>query len=102
MVVIAIIFGAWAYFGFPSPDTLLNLATAKDQCVKFAAENKGKLFFGKDSAEIKAVSMWMKNGRVIVEIGAFEQSETTYMPRLCVVGGGQIQIVSMLENAAWR
>ena len=101
-IVLVVIAAALAYFGFPSPDTLLSMPTAKEQCVKFASDNKAKLFFGKDNSEIKAVEMWMKNGRLVVEVGAFETGDTSYSPRLCVLGGGHIEIVSMLENAAWR
>jgi hypothetical protein len=97
-----IIIAAWAYFGFPSPDTLLHLSDAKAECVKFAEDNKAKMFFGEDGNTIKAVDMWMKNGKVVVEVGSFSGTSTSYMPRLCVVGGGNIQIVSVLENAAWR
>lgn len=92
--------GVWAYFGFPSPDTLLHWSSANDECVKFAEDNKAKLFFS--PGDIRAVSSWLKNGRIVVELGAFQRDGTTYMPRLCVVGGGAIQIVSILEAGAWR
>ena len=51
---------------------------------------------------IRAVDSWVKNGKVVVELGAFANDDTSFMPRLCVVGGGTIQIVSVLENGAWR
>jgi hypothetical protein len=102
LIGIAILLGAWAYFGFPSPDTLLAWSNASDECVKFAKENRDKIFFGQDSDEIKAVSSWLKNGKVVVQVGAFEPNATSYTPRLCVLGGGQIEIVSILENSAWR
>jgi hypothetical protein len=104
-LIVAAIFAAWAYFGFPSPDTLSHLSTAQDECVKFAEKNKEKLFFtllGEPRSEIKAMSSWMKNGRVVVELGAFKFGDQSYTPRICVVGGGSIQIVSILENNAWR
>lgn len=101
LVVILIAFGVWAYFGFPSPNTLMNWPSAEQDCVKFAEEHKGELFFISGS-KIRAVSSWMKNGKIVVEIGAFRGDEATYFPRICVVGGGTIQIVSVLESGAWR
>jgi hypothetical protein len=100
LILLLIGLGAWAYFGFPSPDTLLNWPVANDECVKFAKDNQAKLFF--TSGDIRAVDSWIKNGKIVVELGAFQGNGTTYMPRLCVVGGGTIQIVSLLEAGAWR
>jgi hypothetical protein len=102
LAVLAAIFGLWAYFGFPSPDTLIEWPSAKQDCVDFAEKHKSDLFFDSAGKPIKAVDSWLKNGKVVVEVGAFTDSDATFMPRLCVVGGGTIQIVSILENAAWR
>ena len=99
LILVLIVLGIWAYFGFPSPDTLLNWTSAKDQCVQFAEKHKD--VFGADKT-IQAMSTWMKNGKIVVEIGAFKKDEDTYMPRICVIGGGRIEIVSILENSAWR
>jgi hypothetical protein len=98
-----IAFGGWAYFGFPSPVTLMNWSSAEQECVKFAKENqnKGKLF--DYDKIIKATGSWIKNGKNVVEIGAFQHAnDTTYTPRICVIGGGRIEIVSILENNVWR
>jgi hypothetical protein len=102
LVFVAALFGLWAYFGFPSPVTLAEWPSAKQDCVDFAEKHKSELFFDSASKPIKAVDSWLKNGKVVVEIGAFDDTDATYMPRLCVVGGDRIQIVSILENAAWR
>jgi hypothetical protein len=102
LIVVAVLGGAWAYSGFPSPDALLELFSAKQDCVAFAQKHKSKLFFGSGDKPIKALSSWLKNGRVVVEIAEFNSDDDTYVPRLCVIGGGTIQIVSVLENAAWR
>jgi hypothetical protein len=102
LILALIVLGVWAYFGFASPDTLAHWATAGEDCVKFAEKNKEKLFFG-SGKNIKAMSSWIKNGKVVVEIGAFQNNDdTTYSPRICVIGGGTIQIVSILESGAWR
>jgi hypothetical protein len=90
----------WAYFGFPSPDTLFRLSGAKDECVKFAEENRSRLFV--NPGTIRALDQWMKNGKIVVELGAFEPNSNSYTPRLCVLGGGRVQIVSIFENNAWR
>jgi hypothetical protein len=96
-------FGWWAYLGFPSPDTLTHWSSAERECVEFAEKNKEKLFFGNSAQVIKAVSSWMKNGKMVVEIGAFQNaSDTTYSPRICVIGGSSIQIVSIIESGVWR
>ena len=44
---------------------------------------------------------WIKNGKVVVEGGAISD-DGSFTPRLCVIGGGTIQIVSILENASYR
>jgi hypothetical protein len=44
----------------------------------------------------------MKHGKVVVEIGVFKDDESTYTPRICVRGDDSIEIVSILENSAWR
>lgn len=103
LILSLIALGGWAYFGFPSPSTLMNWSSAEQECVKFAEENrdKGKLF---DIGNIiRATGSWIKNGKIVIEIGAFKKaSDTSFSPRICVVGGGYIEIVSILESAAWR
>lgn len=101
LVLLIFIIGIWAYLGFPSPDTLLEWPFAKDECVKFVESHRGDITF-LSSGEIRAVDSWWKHGRIIVEVGNFQGSDDTYIPRLCVVGDGTIQIVSILENNAWR
>src|SRR5436305_9997818 len=96
--VVLIVLAVWAYFGFPSPETLADWPTAANQCVKFADDNKQKLFFGSEE-QVRAIGSWLKKGRIVVEVGAFEPGEKSFIPRLCVVGRGRIEIVSILENA---
>ena len=90
----------WAYFGFPSPVTLLNWTSAEEECVKFAEKHKGQLFFIQSTDWL--VGSWLKHGKIVVEVGAFRDDEDTYMPRICVVSGERIEIVSILESGAWR
>ena len=101
-IFLIVIVAVWGYFGFPSPDTLLSLADAQQQCTDFAKRNQEKLFFDEKGDEIRAFGQWIKNGKVVVEVGAIKPGDTMYTPRLCVIGGGQIEIVSILENSAWR
>jgi hypothetical protein len=76
-------------------------SSAKQECVKFAEKNKEKLF-GYNQI-IKATSSWIKNGKIVVEIGAFQNAnDNNYSPRICVVGGGSIKIVSIPEDNVWR
>jgi uncharacterized protein YecT (DUF1311 family) len=100
LILLLMAFVVWVYLGLPSPDTLLNWPFAQEQCVKFAQEHKE--LFTDPSRKIRAVNSWIKNGMIVVEIGSFKTGEDTYLPRICVVGGGAIQIVSILENNAWR
>lgn len=101
LILLALVIGAWAYLDFPSLNTLLEWPVAKDECVKFAEKNKGGLFFESDG-EIRAFDSWWKHGKIVVEVGALKANEDTFVPRLCVVGNGTIQIVSILENGTWR
>lgn len=88
-------FAAWAYFGFPSPDTFVALSGAKAACQRFVNENRQKVFADADGAEIRPISMWMKNGKIVVEVGAVKAGDPSYNYRLCVIGGGQIEVVSI-------
>jgi hypothetical protein len=101
LLIIAVIgFGVWAYLGFPSRDTVMHLSSARAECVDFAEKHRSEMFRADD--EIKPVDAWMKNGRIVVEIGLFKEGDTLFTPRLCVVRRGIIQIVSVLENSAWH
>ena len=101
LILLLLIFAVWAYFGFPSPVTLLNWTSAEEECIKFAEKHKGQLFFSSNQ-QIRAVSSGLKHGKIVVEVGAFRDDEDTYMPRICVVSGDRIEIVSILESGAWR
>src|SRR5262245_42677944 len=95
------LFGLWAWSGFMSPITLLSGLDASGECVRFAEQHKDELaFFGKN--KVKAMETWTKNGKFVVELGFFEEGKSTYFPRICVVGNGYVQIVSVFENNAWR
>ena len=100
LVIPAALVAGWAYLGFPSPETLSHYSSAKNECVEFAEKNRDKLF--QNGRTIKAVDSWFKNGKIVVELGAFDSGSTSYMPRICLVGGGSIQIVSMFEAGSWR
>ncbi|MDB5596223.1 MAG: hypothetical protein JWM36_3184 [Hyphomicrobiales bacterium] len=101
LIALAIPLAYWGYSGFPSPGTLIHYWTdASSECVKFAEANRDKLFAGK--SKIKAMESWLKNGKAVVELGGYNEGEDKYTPRLCVVGGGSIQIVSVFENGTWR
>ena len=100
-VLILVALGAWAYFGFPSPETLMHWSSAKKDCVDFAEKHRDTLFYGSAQKKIRAMDDWIKNGKVVVEVGAISD-DGSFTPRLCVIGGGTIQIVSILENASYR
>jgi hypothetical protein len=100
LIPAAIGFGAWAYAGFPSPSLIANSSAAKQECVDFVEKNQSKLFL--DKGKVRAVSSWIKHGKIVVEIGVFNDDETSYLPRICVRGYDTIEIVSILENGSWR
>ena len=95
-ILILIAFLVWAYFGFPSPNTLMNWPSAGRDCLKFAEEHRPELFFGSDG-KIRSAGSWLKNGKIVVDVGAFREDET-----YCIIGDGTIQIVSIPKSNAWR
>jgi len=100
-VIAAVALGYWALKGFPSPDTLAHYwFDAENECAQFADKHKAKLFFGKSN--VKAMGSWLKNGKVVVEVAGYNEGEDTYTSRICTIGDGSIQIVSILESGAWR
>jgi hypothetical protein len=96
VILILVAFLVWAYFGFPSPNTLMNWASAGQDCLKFAEEHRPELFSGSDG-KIRSVNSWLKNGKIVVGVGAFREDET-----YCVIGNGTIEIVSIPKSNAWR
>jgi hypothetical protein len=98
--VATVALSSWGYYGFPDPDTFAHYNTAQQECVDFATKAKWANFTDTKPKPWQAFSQWMRHGRIVVEIGQLEDGR--YMPRLCVVGGGQIEIVSGLENWEWR
>ena len=100
-VIALVAFGTWFYFGFPSPEVLLFESSARDQCVKLAEKSRFQVFFTDNGEKIRAVDSWIKNGKRVVQIGLF-QTETTYIPRLCIVDRSTVQIVPLAEQGLWR
>jgi hypothetical protein len=58
----------WGQFGFPSPTTLAQWSSAEQECVRFAKKHN----LGSDKI-VKAMSSWIKKGKVVVELGVFEE-----------------------------
>ena len=42
--VLVIALAVWAYFGFPSPNTLAMWTSAQEECVRFAKDNRENCF----------------------------------------------------------
>jgi hypothetical protein len=104
-ITAAILVVVWAFYGFPSPETIFNRFTAADDCVKFAKEKADDI--GWLNREITAGDVWFKNGRVVVELMATgtdynKGGKRTLESRLCVVGGGMISLPAMLTSFQWR
>ena len=94
--------GLWVYCGFPSIGTLAAWPTAEADCIKFANENRAQLFSTEAGADLKSMGMWMKNGKIVVQVAAVKPGAASYHYRLCVRSDGQVEIVSVLEQSAWR
>jgi hypothetical protein len=94
------LFGPWGYF---FQEFIPVDAHAISECTRFVDEIKAK----KDSilsgyAKTEIGKGWWKNNRQVVQINLFDKADdTTYHQRLCVVGGGEVKIVSGLENWKW-
>jgi hypothetical protein len=77
---------------------LLEWPSAGEECVNFA--KKHNMF--SSGGTVKAMSSWIKRGKVVVELAAFRGNEANFVSRICTVGGGYITIVSILEENTWR
>src|SRR3954469_24240532 len=89
--------GLFGYWVFNQP--AVSAEHAKTECTRFANENLKTNLYN----NVRAMDTWSKNGKRVVELGYFETKDAkSYMPRICVVGDGKIQIVSILENGMWR
>lgn len=107
----AVITIIWMYFGFPTPAVIFAMINAKNYCVKFAERHRDQLFIGDPTSTyldkilnekpIIATDQWMKHGKVVVELIELSGDGSSFT-RLCVVGGDSMEIVSILENGAWR
>jgi hypothetical protein len=92
-VIVAALFGGYYALNYIPADT------AKAECLRLANDNLKKRLY----EEVKVMDTWTKSGKRVVELGYFEnQNDKSYMPRICVVGGGKVQIVSAFENWMWR
>jgi hypothetical protein len=100
MGALVLAIGAGLYYG----DALTQWGAAGDECLKFAADSDVKIAFDAEpGAKPFVASQWLKGRYVVVEMGQNVASKKGYyQSRLCVAGGGQIQIPSGLEQWEWR
>ena len=76
----------WVSFGMPSPNTLAHIPTGQQECVAFASKNASEI--GWETMAIKAHDWWIKNGRVVVLLGASDPDKSAYASfatRICVL-----------------
>ena len=97
-VIVATLFGGYYALNY------VPAGTAKEECLRLANDNLTSRYSGRRMYdEVKVMDTWTKNGKRVVELGYFENSnDKSYMPRICVVGDGKVQIVSGFENWMWR
>src|SRR4051794_11263878 len=98
----AIGFGVY-YWG----EAVVNYGRADEECLKFANETKTKISFNPDPDDPKlfAVKKGIRGSNVVVELGqktGEEGKKGFSQSRLCVLGGGQISLPSMLEQWQYR
>jgi hypothetical protein len=77
-------------------------ADAQRECQSLA-EN----FFNDDEffpdVDIRVGSTWVKNGARVAQVEIREDpSDLSFNPRICVLQDGQVRLVSVFEQAAWR
>ena len=97
--------GALLYDG----DTIAHWRAAGDECIKFANENEAHVAWNPaPDAKIFAASQWLKGRYVVVQLAQQEKNKNKnknknkkgFSSRLCIVGGGYIQMPSIIE--AWE
>ncbi|GAB9138217.1 hypothetical protein BDS110ZK25_26010 [Bradyrhizobium diazoefficiens] len=100
-VLLALGFGVYYY-----SDTVFNYGRADEECIKFAEKADIKIALIPDPSDTKVfvAKKWIKGSNVVVELGqkAGGEKKGYYQSRLCVIGGGQIQIPSMFEQWQYR
>jgi hypothetical protein len=95
-----VLFGGYYY-----SDVLLHYGDADAECIKLAEGSKMTIAFtpDPDDKKIFVVKKWIRGGHVVVELGQkMGDKKGYYNSRLCVIGGGQIMIPSMLEQWQYR
>jgi hypothetical protein len=94
------VFGLYYY-----SDVILSYGLADDECLKFAERSKVNIAFNPDpvNPKIFVVKKWVKGSKVVVELGQYVAGpKSNFNARLCVIGGGQISLPSMLEQWQYR
>jgi hypothetical protein len=100
LALLAALFGTYWY-----SDVIFNYSSADEQCIKFAEETETNPSSNPDPSDknIFVANKWIRGTNVVVELGQKMASKHGYyQSRLCVVGGGQIQIPSVFEQWQYR
>lgn len=102
LVLLVFVFNYWGYLGYPSPDVFANWNQARIDCLNLANANKESLLSDGDQS-IKPQSEWIRKGKLVVEIAIRKNDDDSkFSSRLCVVGGGEDEIVPALNDASWE
>jgi hypothetical protein len=85
-------------------DGIMSWGQAADECIKFAQKNDVQVAFDPDPAsKMFVANQWLKGPRyVVVELAQKTKGKDAYQSRLCVIGGGEIQIPRIFEEWEWR
>lgn len=96
VIIAGIALAFWFAKGFPSPSVWLPSA-AKEACLDLAKKNK-EVFFG--GREVRTHDSWLKDGRRVVQL--VWDSGNDLKARICVYGGGMVEIPNMFEQGKWK
>lgn len=97
--VAAIAVAYWIVKGTPEPSLFFAGSSAKENCLRLAEENKGKMFLI-GNGDITANDTWVKDGKRVVQL--LQESPDGMRQIMCLYGNGMVSIPSALEQGRWR
>jgi hypothetical protein len=107
LLQLLMLLGAFAFFlaCVPMPAFIGGYANAGEECLKLARGNKdimnGMKTLGFSHVRVNG-STWTRRGKTVVELAFYEEENSTFFPRICTVGDGTVEIVSLFEGNYWK
>jgi hypothetical protein len=92
----------WGYLGYPSASTFAYWSSAQSDCLTLARDHQSDLS-PEGTPSIKVEGEWVRKGKLVVELAIRKnEADASFSSRLCIVGGGQTEIVPGLSQSAWQ